>query len=293
MSKNQRLMDRARRIDPLPPAAFRELAQSPDAQGTLKAILSTSPDDALTEMPAKGALRIARPRLQVGFAAAAALVLAAVGTVIFVPGGAATAEAKVRAAAAALGETESLRATIEQVYPNGEVVTFTGEFQGADGKQTATQVSSDGTPLSEWQIINIGDTEWMVTGEHVSSEHRSPQQRLSSFAEASSAVVEAALEGGDVEEVGTETVDGAESTHYRITPDARGRAALAQLKPGELAWFSLDLEAPAALDVMDVWVVDEIIHRIDIRFAPDFFLTSTSNRYFDFGANVVISPPPD
>jgi hypothetical protein len=92
---------------------------------------------------------------------------------------------------------------------------------------------------------------------------------------------------------GTENVDGAESTHYRITPDARSRAALAQLKPGELAWFSLDLEAPAAVDFIDVWVADEIIHRIDIRFAQDFFLASTSNRYFDFGANVLISPPPD
>jgi hypothetical protein len=292
MSKNQRLMDRARKIDPVPPEAFRELAQSPDAQETLSAILSTSPDDAPKEMPAKREPRIARPRLQFGFAAGAALLLVAVGTVILVPGGVTTAEAKVRAAAVALGETESLRATIEQVYPNGDVVTFTGEFQGADGRQMATQVSADGT-RSEWEIINIGDTEWMVTDERVSSEHRTPEQRLSPFAEASSAVVSAVLEGGDVEEVGTENVDGAESTHYRITPDAGSRAALAQLKPGELAWFSLDLEAPAAVDFIDVWVADEIIHRIDIRFAQDFFLASTSNRYFDFGANVVISPPPD
>lgn len=83
--------------------------------------------------------------------------------------------------------------------PNGDVVTFTGEFQGADGRQMGTQVSADGT-RSEWEIINIGDTEWMVTGEHVSSEHRTPEQRLSPFAEASSAVVSAVLEGGDVED---------------------------------------------------------------------------------------------
>lgn len=283
----------ARQANPVPQDAFEGLGRSPEAQETLTAILQSAPEKQPVSAPTARSVRprIA-PRLQVGFAAAAALLLVAVGTVILVPGGATTAEAKVREAAAALGETESLRATMEQVYPNGDVWTFTGEFQGADGKQMGTQVSADGT-RSEWEIIMIGDTEWMVAGEHVSSEHRTPGERLSPFAEASSAVVSAVLEGGDVEEVGTENGDGAESTHYRITPDARSRAALAQLKPGELAWFSLDLEAPAAVDFIDVWVADEIIHRIDIRFAQDFFLVSTTNRYFDFGANVVISPPPD
>lgn len=294
MNNTDELMEKARQANPVSAHAFEGLGRSPEAQETLTAILESAPEKQPVSAPTARSVRprIA-PRLHVGFAAGAALLLVAVGTVILVPGSATTAEAKVREAAVALGETESLRATIEQVYPNGEVWTFTGEFQGADGKQMGTQVSADGTRLSEWEIIMIGDTEWMVTDEHVSSEHRTPEQRLSPFAEASSAVVSAVLEGGDVEEVGTENGDGAESTHYRITPDARSRAALERLKPGELAWFSLDLEAPAAVDFIDVWVADEIIHRIDIRFAQDFFLVSTTNRYFDFGANVVISPPPD
>lgn len=295
MNNTYELMEKARQANPVPEDAFKGLGRSPEAQETLTAILQSAPEKQHVSAPPARSLRprIARPRLQVGFAAGAALLLVAVGTVIFVPGGAATAEAKVQAAAVALGETESLRATMKQVYPNGEVWTFNGEFQGADGKQTATQVASDGTLLSEWEIINIGDTEWMVAGERVSGEHRTPEERLSPFAEASSAVVSAVLEGGDVEEVGTENLDGAESTHYRITPDDRSRAALTELEPGELAWFSLDLEGPAVVDVIDVWVADEIIHRIDVRFAKDFFLTRTTNRYFDFGANVVISPPPD
>ena len=300
MNNTDELMEKARQANPVSAHAFEGLGRSPEAQETLTAILRSAPEKQPVSAPTARSVRPrVAPRLQVGFAAGAALLLVAVGSVILVPGSATTAQAKVREAAVALGETESLRATMEQVYPNGDIVTFTGEFRGADGKQMGTQVSADGT-RSEWEIIMIGDTEWMVAGEHVSSEHRTPKERLSSFAEASSAVVSALLEGGDIEEMGTENVDGVESTHYRITPDARGRAALAQLKPGELAWFSLDLEAhsldleaPAAVDFIDVWVADEIIQRIDIRFAQDFFLASTTNRYFDFGANVVISPPPD
>lgn len=295
MNNIDELMELARQANPAPEDAFMGLGRSPEAQETLAAILqSARVEQRVPTLAARSVRpRIALPRLQVGFAAGTALLLVAIAAVIIVPSGVTTAEAKVRQAAVALGETESLRATIEQVYPNGEVWTFNGEFQGADGKQTATQVASDETLLSEWEIINIGDTEWMVTDERVSSEHRTPEQRLSPFAEASSAVVSAVLEGGDVEEVGKENVDGAESTHYRITPDDRSRAALEELEPGELAWFSLDLDGPAAVNIIDVWVADEIIHRIDIRFAKDFFLTSTTNRYFDFGANVVISPPPD
>lgn len=295
MKDTDALMKEARQANPVPEDAFMGLGRSPEAQETLAAILQSAREEQRVTTPTARSVRprIARPRLQVGFAAGTALLLVAVAAVIIVPSGVTTAEAKVRQAAVALGETETLRATIEQVYPNGEVWTFNGEFQGADGKQTATQVASDGTLLSEWEIINIGDTEWMVVGDRVSSEHRTPEQRLSPFAEASSAVVSAALEGGDIEEVGKENVQGDESTHYRIMPDDRSRAALAELEPGELAWFSLDLDGPAAVDVIDVWVADEIIHRIDIRFAKDFFLSSSSNRYFDFGANVVVSPPPD
>ena len=286
------LMERARQANPVPEDAFEGLGRSPEAQETLTAILQFAPETPRVNAPTARAARprIARQRFQVGFAAGATLLLVAVAAVIVVPGNATTAEAKIREAAVALGETESLRATMEQVYPNGDVVTFTGEFQGADGKQMATQVTADGT-TTEWEIITIGDTEWMVAGERVSSEHRTPHERLSPFAEASSAVVSAVLEGGDVEEVGTENFDGAESTHYRITPDDRSRAALADLGPGDLAWFSLDLEGSAAVEVIDVWVADEIIHRIDIRFTKDFFLVTTTNRYFDFGTDVVISPP--
>jgi hypothetical protein len=280
----QQVTEELRKFDPIDARMLEEHITEPEWDAMFAEI--TANDIATTAPLRRG------PRLLVGFAAGAALLLAALAAVLLVPSSSITAEAKVRDAAAALGETESLRATIEQVYPNGDVVTFSGEFHGADGNQMATQVSADGT-RSEWEIINIGDTEWMVAGDHVSSEHRTPEQRLSPFSEASSVVVSAVLEGGDVEEVGTGTVDGAESTHYRITPDARGRAALAGLERGELAWFGLDLDGPAAVEVIDVWVANEIIHRIDIRFAQDFFLSSTSNRYFDFGTDVVITPPRD
>lgn len=94
----------------------------------------------------------------------------------------------------------------------------------------------------------------------------------------SAAVVRAALAGGDVVDVGDETGRGVRTTHYRVTIDDAGRAALAALPANQRAWFRLqDLRA----DRLDVWVAGDLIRRLHIRVEEDD--SDTTVDYFDFG----------
>lgn len=77
MSKNQDVMDRARKLDPVPPDAFRGLAESPNGQEMLNAILGTPSEVLSPNTRPRRARKVDWPRLQVGFAAGAAVLIAA------------------------------------------------------------------------------------------------------------------------------------------------------------------------------------------------------------------------
>lgn len=63
-------------------------------------------------------------------------------------------------------------------------------------------------------------------------------------------MVNAALAGEDVTELGHDPVRGVDTTHYRITVDDAARTALGELAAGYRSWFGLDeLEGMSAVDV--------------------------------------------
>jgi len=233
-------------------------------------------------------LRPGRRRLlQLG--AAAAVTIAAAGLLVTASETPPAAAAAVQEAAENLGAVETHRATLVQTYPNGEVWTFEGEFAGADGRQVGTTRGPDGTETSRWEIVVIGDSTWMVTDDDVHQETLGPDEQLAPFAEASEAVLTAALEGGDVQEFGSGQVRGLDATRYRIRPDEQGRRALTALAPGALSWFAL--EDPSAVDSIEVWVADDLVRRIQVTFIGDHFMSSSTAEFYDFGADVTIEPP--
>ncbi|HEV2810609.1 MAG TPA: hypothetical protein VGV93_09475 [Acidimicrobiales bacterium] len=225
-----------------------------------------------------------RGRLLQLVAAGAAAVLAA-SVLMMGSDNTPAAAAVVSDAAENLEEVRTLRATLVQTYPHG-VLTFEGEFAGADGRQLATQRGAD---AASWEIIVVGDSMWTVSNGDVRQETVPSEEQLAPFAKASAAVLAASLEGTDVRELGTEPVRGRDTVRYRILPDERSRAALAALEPGELSWFAL--EDPSAVTAIEVWVSDDLVRRIEIIFSDDHFMTTSAADFYDFGAGIVISPP--
>ena len=99
-------------------------------------------------------------------------------------------------------------------------------------------------------------------------------------------MITAALQGTDVEPLGTETIRDTTSERYRIVQTDESRTALNELTPFELAWF--ELESPDAVTQIDVWIADDIIQQITIV-DPSYGTTTTT--FYDFGADINIQPP--
>lgn len=118
-----------------------------------------------------------------------------------------------------------------------------------------------------------------------------PDTRPAPFAEASQAVVLAALRGSGVTKIGDETVRGQSTTHYRIAVSAAAQRRLRKLSPSVLGWF--ELENPNGTSRIDVWVEDELIRRIQVvqRYGPTDPPVRSTTEFFDFGADVQIRPP--
>jgi hypothetical protein len=101
----------------------------------------------------------------------------------------------------------------------------------------------------------------------------------------------------DVEEIGTEEVRGAETTHYRLTVDLRKAA---EGSPEYRAVIEQSLQAGGTAEVpTEVWVdEDGRVRRVRMVYAdvptPDgeaADVTVTTELY-DFGADVDVEPPP-
>jgi hypothetical protein len=216
--------------------------------------------------------------------AAAAVVIAAVVTVgVLQPGHEPSAVAAVRTAAINTGDTESLRATVKVQYADGSSSSTLGEMNGLDVRLETEQVEADGT-ISSSTLTVVGDTGW-ETSDGSTAAQPVGEDRLVPFADASEAVLKAALKAAGVTDLGSENIDGVDATHYQIELDDAARTALAALTPGELAWF--ELEYPDSVTLIDVWVADNLVHRIQVRSEDS---TSTTD-FFDFGAAITIVPP--
>lgn len=189
-----------------------------------------------------------------------------------------SAAQRVAAAAERTGSAVSLRAVLR--YDDGRVARAV-----VDGRDVEVREGGDVYVTVGGKAYERGPDGRVRVGVE------KPDETLAPFAEASEAVVLAALESDGVTEVGTGTVRGQAATHYRIVLDTAARSRLRALSPGVLGWF--ELEYPDQVSRIDVWVRDRLIHRIDVeqRYGPEDTPVRSTTEFFDFGAEVEIVPP--
>lgn len=234
--------------------------------------------------------RTRRRRIGVAVGTIAAAVIAVTAVVVLEPGRSpapVSAKAAVTSAASATGDVRSLRT--EATYDSGgEPPThLSGEIDGPDYTSTFRRPGPDGKE-SVSIVTVIGSTRWEEHDGKVTKSESPPEENNAPFPQASEAVVKAALTDSDVTDLGTETVRGRDAQHYRIKLTERSIAALQALDPSELSRF--ELEYPQGVVGLDVWVADDLIHRIAARSDWESGEGSTIE-FYDFGADITISPP--
>jgi len=256
--------------------------------GELLDLVGERKDDATIETPLHGRYR---SRKRWTAAAAIAAVLGAVVVLIMLqPGGATSASAAVRAAAVNTGSEDSFRAVLTVEYPDGTSRIGSAVFDGPDARIESQDRSPSGTVTYRESYTIIGDTIWTTVEGVTTSEQVKTNDRLAPFAKASETVVTAALQGSKVTDLGTDTLNGTEATHYRVELDGTSHAALGALTPSVLAWF--ELEYPEQVTTLDLWVSDGLIRRIHVvSDGCDPGCPTSTTEFSDFGADISIQPP--
>lgn len=230
--------------------------------------------------------RARRRLLALAGGAAAAAVLAVVAvTVLGAPGDRPDPVAALTEAADATGDVDSLR--VRGTYTDAEGTrTLNGEADGSDSHIVLT--SPDGA--AEERTV-IGDQMW--DDEEDGPITVTPDLVNAPYPEASRAVVRAALRGAVVEDLGSETAGGVEADHYAIELGDAGIAALGALSPTLVAQF--ELENPAGVTALEVWVAEDLIRRIEVETTVDMGgqvqVTRVTLEFLDLGADITIEPP--
>jgi hypothetical protein len=218
-------------------------------------------------------------------ATAAATVIAAGAFVLVQSNDAPNAQAAVTSAAESMDEITSLEGELTTSVPGvsegttrirvaGHDLEITGETQYADGHtEASTFTVVDG--------VGYETIESQTTATPVA-----PGDGLAPFAASSAAVISAALAGSDVTDQGDDSINGVATTRYDIQLTDTSIAALSELTPNELAWF--ELEYPAAVTTMTVWIADNLVHQIEIAQRDQI----TRTRFFNFGGEITITAPP-
>lgn len=198
--------------------------------------------------------------------------------------------ASIAAAADATGEVTTLRVRATYDTGDGTPSTMEGEIDGRSYQSRFTSTDPETGEESSNTRTVIGNQQWETDGDDPSPRTITPEEVNAPYPEASRAVVRAALKGATVRVVGPEDVAGVATTHYEIELGPQGTRALAALTPSELARF--ELEYPAGVVSLDVWVADDLIRRIHVR--SDFEDPSSPGsviEFYDFGADITIEPP--
>lgn len=192
-------------------------------------------------------------------------------------------------------EVTSMKVSAERVSKDGSNYTFTAEVDGTD--YTLAQKSEDGDSAR----TVIGDQMWET--DTTGSTHKatlSAEDHLTPFPEAAGNVVRAIAEDPNVKTVGTEKIDGLETTHYQLRI-AAGTAEedlpkVDRLPEQDLFWFDLEDEIGRSGDQsLDVWVADNLIRRVSFsvenadRAMDQAFVRTTD--FSDFDADITIKAP--
>jgi hypothetical protein len=286
-------LDPARSEEPPAPGSSRYTAIKERAMTTTTTLVHQSGPDAGNTTPAPQVHQPHRPHRRWRYLAAAAAAVVTVGAVVLRPGDERSAEATIAAAADELAEVTSLRADMH--FDN---VTF-GEGDTAiavsgHDYETVWEMSTDGGEVESDRFVIVDNVEY-----HTDSTGQTTTQPVDtyidddggSFAESSAAVLTAVLDGTDVDEVGRDEVQGAETTHYRVQIADAPASALAALPDQQQDWFGLII-GDGGLDrdvTVDIWVADGLVRRFDIS-SPDYGTQSVD--FHDFNADITINPPP-
>lgn len=293
MTADDALLGLVRPLDPTttdtPPAPgsdrYRSILESamhtdlgPIANGDAPATTLHQPAIGRTPAPRRRAWRLVA-------ACAAATVIAVGGLVVLRADNAPTAQAAVRSAAQAMDEITSLEGELtmsfvgvsdetSRIRVDGNNVDISNDTRYVDRREEhSTFVVLDGMG---YETINGQTTTRPVARD----------EGLAPFGPSSAAVITAALEGSDVTERGTDTIDGVVTTRYDIQLTPASVAALSDLTPSELAWF--ELECPQDVESMSVWVAEGLVRQIEVT--QHQFVSRT--RFFNFGADITITAPP-
>lgn len=246
--------------------------------------------------PADTGARVPPRRRRVAAAAlavASAILVAGAVTVLRPDSGLSPAAALGRAAEATADVT-SLRGTLTEVNP-GSQNTTTLEVAGDDMRIETRGTYSDGHVEGSTTVI-IGDesTQVALDGSVEYSTIDGDDERLEPFHTASTAVVSAVVDHGEPADLGTETIDRIDATHYRVVPDDAIRRSLADLDPGVLGWFQLgDVDE---LRSIDIWVADDLIRRVEVASVYSAETTNVPGEHttridlYDFDADIEIEP---
>ncbi len=224
-----------------------------------------------------------------------------------------TPVAAAAAAATATAEVESYRSSIVLEYESSEGpvrIAGEGEFQAEPrrGRLTMTvEQAGSRTDVAGTEIVYDGRVLYMTAPGATAPEQTWVAMDLgeagrigglSGFDRTDPAQALAYLQGaGEAEEVVTEEVRGAETTHYRLTVDLEEAAARS---PEYRGVIEQGLQAGGAAEVpTEVWVdEDGLVRRVRMVYGGvptaegvSADVTVTTELY-DFGAEVDVQPPP-
>ncbi len=220
----------------------------------------------------------------------------------------------ISAAASATEEAGSARIASEQVTSvQGQELTTTleGDVDLASGDSDSTlELSLPGQPTQSSQLITKDsiayiessafpgaptNTEWISIDFAAVSAQMGIN--LEAFRQNGAGQLAYLSEVTEVEEVGTETVRDAETTHYRFVTDL---AALAESGPEALRpSYEQLIELTGAEEIpTQVWIdADDLVRRIVTDFEIDQqgqqVTQQSTIEYFDFGVEVDVQSPPE
>jgi hypothetical protein len=275
-------LDPARYVQPPAPGSDRYLAIRE------KAIrLAVDAPAAIDDDPASAGAtgRHRRRWLRVaGVAAASVVVTVAFG--LWQSGDGPSAAAAVRSAAESLDDVISYEGRRTHERPDASVETDTLRVAGDDFEFVSETSFADGR-VARFAVTVADGVQYVSEDGETVTEPLGPDEGLDgSYADASAALVVASLDGSDVTEAGSETINGVVTTRYDIALTARSIDALSMLAPQQLAWF--DLDDPSQVDQLSVWIADDHLRRIEVAHSDG---AATRTTFSNLNGEITITPP--
>ena len=155
---------------------------------------------------------------------------------------------------------------------------------GNDRETTSTRTYPDGHTESATRVL-IGGTQY-ETIDGVTTRRSVPVEEPTPFSMSSAMVVKALRGNSTVVDERDVDWDGGTATRLELAPTPQLSPALSRLPADVLAWF--ELEYPAEVESVTLWVTDQVVRRIEITTAQLVARTTFS----DFNGDIEVVAPP-